>query len=127
MLRSVVAEPGWAGRSPVAALCRRTSAERPDLPISGLGSAKLAAEGKKAWLLIWDNAPWHVSKEVRQWVRQHNRQVKAAQVRGVRIVLCFLPSKSPWLNPIEPKWVHGKRRALEADRVLTADEVEQRV
>lgn len=91
------------------------------------GSAKLAMEGTTAWLLIWDNASWHTSKEVRTWVRQHNRQVKARQVRGVRIVLCFLPSKSPWLNPIEPKWVHGKRRVLEADRVVSADEIEQRV
>jgi transposase len=90
-------------------------------------SAKLAAEGTRAWLLIWDNAPWHVSKHVRDWVRVHNRQVKAKQVDGVRIVLCFLPSKSPWLNPIEPKWVHGKRRVLEAKRVLTADELEQRI
>ncbi|HEX2237549.1 MAG TPA: transposase [Gammaproteobacteria bacterium] len=90
-------------------------------------SAKLAAEGKTAWLLIWDNASWHTSKDVREWVRQQNRQVKAGQVRGVRIVVCFLPSKSPWLNPIEPKWVHGKRRVLEAARVLSADEIEQRV
>jgi transposase len=103
-------------------------------PLSGLttqflawGSARLAAEGKRAWLLVWDNAPWHVSKEVREWVREHNRQVKAGQAQGVPIVLCFLPSKSPWLNPIEPKWVHCKRRVLEAKRVLTADEVEQRV
>ena len=91
------------------------------------GSAKLAAEGKTAWLLIWDNATWHTSKQVRTWVRTHNRQVKAGQVPGVRIVLCFLPRKSPWLNPIEPKWVHGKRRVLEASRVLSADEIEQRV
>jgi hypothetical protein len=80
-------------------------------PLSGLtcrflawGSTKLAAEGKTAWLLVWDNAPWHVSKAVRQWVSEHNQQVKAGKVQGVRIVLCFLPSKSPWLNPIEPKW-----------------------
>jgi transposase len=91
------------------------------------GSAKLAAEGKRAWLLVWDNAPWHISKSVRQWVRSHNQQVKIRQFSGVRIVLCFLPSKSPWLNPIEPKWVHGKRRVLEAKRVLSADELERRV
>jgi transposase len=91
------------------------------------GSTKLAAEGKTAWLLVWDNAPWHGSKAVRQWVHTHNQQVKASQKRGVRIVLCFLPSKSPWLNPIEPHWIHSKRRVLEAERLLTADEVAQRV
>jgi hypothetical protein len=38
-----------------------------------------------------------------------------------------LPSKSPWLNPIEPKWVHGKRAVSEPDRLLSADELEARV
>src|SRR5215470_14764112 len=37
--------------------------------------AKLAALGKEALLLAWDNAPWHVSKAVRTWIRAHNRQV----------------------------------------------------
>jgi len=46
---------------------------------------------------------------------------------GVRILVCYLPSKSPWLNPIEPKWLHGKRRVVEADRLLTSQELAQRV
>ena len=36
----------------------------------------LAAEDVRVLALIWDNAPWHVSREVRDWVRGHNRQVK---------------------------------------------------
>ena len=36
---------------------------------------------------------------------------RAAQ--GVRIVSCLLPKQSPWLNAIEPKWVHGKRKVVE--------------
>jgi hypothetical protein len=47
--------------------------------------------------------------------------------QGVRILACRLPSKSPWLNPIEPKWVHGKRAIVEPDRVLSAHEVMERV
>jgi hypothetical protein len=86
---------------------------------------RLAARGKAALLLVWDNAAWHVSKEVRRWIRAHNRAVKQAR-RGVRIVVCQLPVKSPWLNPIEPKWVHGKRRAVEPDRLLTGREVAER-
>jgi hypothetical protein len=89
-------------------------------------SAKLAALGKEALLLVWDNAPWHVSQAVRQWIRAHNRQVKAGGP-GVRIITCYLPIKSPWLNPIEPKWVHGKRRVVEPARLLTADELIARV
>jgi transposase len=88
--------------------------------------ARLAAEGKTALLLVWDNASWHVSQAVRQWIRLHNRAVKEAGA-GVRIVSCFLPIKSPWLNPIEPKWRHGKRWIVEPARLLTADEVAERV
>jgi len=45
----------------------------------------------------------------------------------VRIVACSLPVKAPWLNAIEPKWVHGKRAILEPDRKLSGDEVIERV
>jgi transposase len=89
-------------------------------------SARLAAQGFMALLLIWDNASWHRSQAVRHWMHQHNPQVKRGAV-GVRVVVCPLPSKSPWLNPIEPKWVHGKRAVSEADRLLRADELEARV
>ncbi len=78
---------------------------------------RLAAEGKRALLLIWDNASWHVSQRVRSWIKAHNRRAKAAG--GVRIIACYLPIKAPWLNAIEPKWVHGKRAIIEPDRKLT--------
>ena len=76
--------------------------------------------------MLDDNASWHRSHAVRHWVRQHNQQVKQGGA-GVRIVVCHLPSKSPWLNPIEPKWVHGKRAVAEPDRLLSAAELEARV
>src|SRR5829696_2717944 len=37
---------------------------------------KLRAAGKKVWVLIWDNASWHISKEVREWIASHNRKAK---------------------------------------------------
>jgi len=89
-------------------------------------SERLAAQGLTALCLIWDNASWHKSHAVRTWLRQHNQRVKATGA-GVRIVACRLPVKSPWLNPIEPKWVHGKRAVTEADRKLSAHELECRV
>jgi hypothetical protein len=89
-------------------------------------SERLVAQGLTAMLLIWDNASWHISREVRTWLRQHNRRVKQTG-QGVRIVACRLPSKSPWLNPIEPKWVHGKRAIVEPDRLLSAQEIVERV
>jgi DDE superfamily endonuclease len=86
---------------------------------------ELAREGKRALLLVWDNASWHVSKRVRAWVKGHNQRAK--REGGVRIVACQLPVKAPWLNRIEPKWLHGKEAIAEPGRVLAAPEVEARV
>ncbi len=45
----------------------------------------------------------------------------------MRLLVCRLPSKSPWLNSIEPKWVHGNALPIvEPEQVLTAREVETR-
>jgi transposase len=90
------------------------------------GSEQLAAQGVTALLRGWDNASWHKSQAVRAWLRQHNQRVKRTG-HGVRIVACRLPIKSPWLNPIEPKWVHGKRAVSEPARLLSAAELETRV
>lgn len=102
-------------------------------PVSGLTTqflawccTKLATLGVRAWLLVWDNASWHTSQAVRRWIHTHNRTVKA-QRQGVRIVSCLLPTKSPWLNPIEPKWLHGKRAIVDPEQLLSATELEARV
>ena len=87
---------------------------------------QLAAEGVRVLALIWDNASWHISREVQDWVRRHNREVKRTG-HGCRLLICRLPSRSPWLNPIEPKWVHGKRAVVEPARKLTAAELKQRL
>ena len=89
---------------------------------------KLQAAGKRVWVLIWDNASWHISKEVREWIASHNREVKdSGGEGGVRSISCLLPKKSPWLNSIEPKWVHGKRKVVEPEGLLTAHELAERV
>jgi transposase len=87
--------------------------------------ARLAATGITTLVLVWDNAGWHVSQAIRRWLRTHNQRVH--REGGVRLIPCFLPTKSPWLNPIEPTWVHGKRRVVEPARLLTAAELEERV
>lgn len=84
------------------------------------------AQGKRAVLLVWDNASWHDSQSVRRWLQAHNRQVKQTG-QGVRLLACYLPVKSPWLNPIEPKWLHSKNKVVEPTRLLTADELAARV
>ncbi len=92
---------------------------------------KLEALEKSALLLVWDEraqrrAPWHTSRMVREWIGKHNKKVKA-QGKGVRIVVCLLPKKSPWLNPLEPKWVHTKRKVVEPDGQLSPKELADRV
>ena len=82
-------------------------------------------EKKQALLLVWGNASWHDSQRVRSWVKEHNPKVK--EEGGVRIVLCFLPVKSPWLNPIEPRWLHGKRAVGEPGRRLLGSELVRRL
>jgi len=82
--------------------------------------------GHSVLAMIWDNARWHTSKAARSWIREHNRQVKRSG-RGVRILVCFLPVKSPWLNPIEPKWAHGKRRIAEPNATLSKQVLADRI
>ncbi len=47
--------------------------------------------------------------------------------KGCRLLVCGLPSKCPWLNPIEPRWAHGKRAVVEPERKLTGAELKQRL
>ena len=101
-------------------------------PVSGVTCAflawaadRLAAEGVRVLALVWDNAPWHASREVRAWIVAHNRRAKAAG-SGCRLLVGRLPSRSPWLNPIEPRWAHGKRAVVEPERKLTGDELTRR-
>jgi DDE superfamily endonuclease len=88
-------------------------------------TAWVAAEGKTALRLVWDNASWHVSQAVRAWLKAHNRRVK--RDGGCRIVVCPLPVKSPWLNRIDPKWVHGKRAMAEPGRTLRVAALKHRI
>ena len=101
-------------------------------PVSGVteGSLawvchELAAEGKKALLLVRDNASWHVSRRVRAWIEAHDRRAKIEG--GVRIVACWLPIGAPWLNRTEARWVHGKRAIIEPERKSSGSEVIDRV
>lgn len=86
---------------------------------------ELQSEGKQALLLVWEPASWHISQQVKGWVQEHNARAK--QAGGIRILSCLLPVKSPWLNPIEPHWVHAKRAIVEPEGKLTAQETRERV
>jgi len=76
--------------------------------------------------LLWDHAAWHRSQAVRHWLRQHQQPVNPG-AEGVHIVVCPVPSNSPWLNPLAPKGGHGTRAVSEPDRLLRAAELDVRV
>jgi len=82
--------------------------------------------GKRVLVVIWDRASWHTAKQVTRWIRQHNRQAKQ-QADGVRLLTCLLPTKSPWLNSMEPIWRHAKRNVVEPDGDLSVKELTARL
>ncbi|HEX6015446.1 MAG TPA: hypothetical protein VFY87_27325 [Geminicoccaceae bacterium] len=88
-------------------------------------AGRLAAGAVRVLVLIWDDASRPISREVRGWIRARNRRARAEG--GCRPLVCRLPSTSPWLNPIEPKWVHGQRAVVEPARKLAAAELKQRL
>ena len=81
--------------------------------------------GKSVLAVIWDRASWHLSHQLKRWIRAHNRSAKANQ--SVRLLTCLLPVKSPWLNPIEPVWLHAKRNIDEPDGPLNLDQLKTRL
>jgi putative transposase len=61
--------------------------------------------------VAWDNADTHQDDEVE------------AVVRGAagRLVLLYLPTYSPWLNPIEMLWRHFRREVTHCELFETVD------
>lgn len=91
-----------------------------------MGLLAIARQEEKCLVvIIWDNASWHKSKDLRHWIRAYNRAAKRAG--EPRLLTHLLPVKSPWLNPIEPRWVHAKRAICEPNGPLTVMELRRRL
>ena len=88
-------------------------------------SHTLQEEDKRRLIVVWDDASWHACHEVVTWLTQHN--CRAREGNGVEIIHFELPTKSPWLNNIEPCWLHARKAIMEPDRTLTAQETRERV
>lgn len=73
-------------------------------------SEQCKAQGLSRLYIVWDNASFHVSKKLKEWRKEHNRNVRSNG--GTLIHFVLLPSKSPWLNPIEAVFRWLKRRVL---------------
>lgn len=73
--------------------------------IAELLEALLERHPSETIYVAWDNATTHFDEEVE------------AVVRGAagRLVLLYLPTYSPWLNPIEMLWRHFRREVTHCE------------
>jgi hypothetical protein len=67
-------------------------------------------KGKRFIVLLWDKASWHTSKRTRHWIRAYNRRAKREGL--TRLIVCKLPTRSPWLMPLESIFGWTKHHVL---------------
>jgi hypothetical protein len=72
-------------------------------------------KGKRFIVLFWDKASWHTSKRTRNWIREYNERAKRENL--TRLIVCHLPTRSPWLMPLESIFGWTKHQVL-GDRVF---------
>ena len=72
--------------------------------------AHCTQNGLRFIVLIWDKASWHTSKRTRDWIRAYNRRAK--KEARTRLIVCQLPTRSPWLMPLEPIFGWTKHQVL---------------
>jgi transposase len=79
--------------------------------VAELLEALLAKHPRETVYVAWDNASTHEEDEVE------------AVLRGAagRLVLLYLPTYSPWLNPIEMLWRHYRREVTHCELFATID------
>ena len=66
--------------------------------------------GLRFIVLNWDKASWHTSKRTQGWIRAYNRRAKEEAL--TRLIVCQLPTRSPWLMPLEPIFGWTKHQVL---------------
>jgi transposase len=77
--------------------------------IAALLEALLAQHPTGTVYVAWDNAGTHEDDEVEEVVR----------AAAGRLVLLYLPTYSPWLNPIEMLWRHFRREVTHCECFAT--------
>lgn len=73
--------------------------------IAELLAALLAKHPTQTVYVAWDNATTHQDDEIEAVVR----------AAAGRLVLLYLPTYSPWLNPIEMLWRHFRREVTHCE------------
>ena len=77
---------------------------------------ELANEIQRPTVIVLDNAPWHISKKVRN---------KEQECNNKELYLFFLPTYSPHLNLIELLWRKIKYEWLRAEDYLCAKKLKE--
>lgn len=92
-----------------------------EAPINGKRSIefleKLLKGRTRPLIVITDNASFHRSKEVRDFVRSHRDQIR----------VFFFPPYSPKLSPDEQVWNEIKHRNLEKDPIKNKADLNRRI
>lgn len=77
--------------------------------VAELLEALLEKHPQETVYVTWDNAITHQDDEVEMVVR----------AAAGRLILLYLPTYSPWLNPIEMLWRHFRREVTHCELFLT--------
>lgn len=78
---------------------------------------KLLKGRTRPLIVIADNASFHRSKEVRDFVRSHRHQIR----------LFFFPPYSPKMNPDEQVWNEIKHRKLQKQPIKNKSDLKRRI
>jgi hypothetical protein len=87
--------------------------------------AHCTRKGLRFIVLIWDKASWHTSKRTQHWIRAYNRHAK--EEARTRLIVCQLPTRSPWLMPLEPIFGWTKHQILGGLLFETVDHLQTAV
>lgn len=90
----------YSGESVVIFRARKRRKE-----VAELLTALLEKHPHETIYLVWDNASSHEDNEVETLVR----------AAAGRLVLLYLPTYAPWLNPIEMLWRHFRREVTHCE------------
>jgi transposase len=87
--------------------------------------AHWTARGKRFIVLFWDKAPWHTSARTSTWIRAYNQRAKREGL--TRLIVCLLPTRSPWLMPLEAIFGWVKHQVLAGRLFQTVAELQAAV
>lgn len=95
------------------------------VPFLEMLTTHYARQGKRFIALFWDKASWHTSHKTRQWIRTYNR--KARRTGWPRLLVCYHPTRSPWLMPLEAIFGWTKHQVLGGRTFSSVSELQHAV